>query len=1111
MEKKYLIAFFNLKMKLLTGLFVLAMISTVSAKNNYAQETLFVLNLKNITVENVLSEIENQSEYHFFYNNKKVDVTKKVNINVRSKTIFKVLDQLKEQIFIEYEVIDKQIVITPKKIKESESINEDPVKTIKGIITDIETNEPIPGATVIIKDNNIIGTSSNINGEYSISVPEATVFLVYSCIGMQQQIIEINNRNEINVQLRPEQLALDEIIFVGYGRQIKSELTGSIVKVNTENLNEIPVQSVESTLQEKTAGVFIGQSSGRLGEGISIQVRGASSISASNQPLFVVDGVPIINQNLSNSSNHPTNPLSNMDLNNIETLQILKDASAAAIYGSRASNGVVIITTKKGKEGKTKFTANISKGWSQPTNKLEFLNGDQYMELLNESYDNAADESGNLWGQSKVGWFDSNASGWREANNYNWHDESFQDAQSTNMNLTASGGNEKVTYFTGISYTNQDGILVGNHYDRFNGNLNLTVNATDKISYGMSSSFTRGSLDRLPQDDAFSNPMQLVAQPTVTPIIDPATGEYNSNTLYYNALTSTIHASENTVTNHGIGNIFANIEILPGLTYRSEFGYDLLNQEERNHWGSKTNTGSPSGQALSRDVRVFNYNLNNFATYNLSFKDQSTIEFVAGMSYQESDLEYLSLTGKNLSNDYFKTVGAASEVVNYDGYGESYSYISYFGRSNIKLKEKYLISVSGRVDGSSRFGSNNKYALFPSASLGWIISRENFLEDNKIISFLKIRGSYGETGNSEIDNSASLGSYESSNYAGTAGIKPLRLESPDLKWETTTQYDIGIDFGFLNNRISGEIDYYYKHTTDLLLNRTLPAMSGYLSVIENVGELENRGFEFSLNSSNLKGKFQWNTNFNISFNKNKVININGTDIISTWPGVNRVREGEEIGVFVMRKYAGVDPQTGSAQYYVSAGSDELTTDYNAAEVQVVGSPSPDFSGGITNSLKYLNFDLSFLFSFVYGNEIYNNSGQYYSNNMDWFDNQTVDQLNRWQNPGDITNVPRAQIGSANGTGVSSRWLEDGSYLRLKNISLGYNIPKNYTSKLNISKCRVYLSIQNLFTFTNYGGWDPEVNYAGTGRSTQDNNIIQGVAYYTVPQAKTFMIGLKMEF
>ncbi len=1076
------------------------------------QDTLLNLNFKDASLENVLKEIETQSEYRFFYNTKKIDVSQKISITANSITIFEVLNQLKEQTLINFEIVDKQIVLTYlEKVNEASSLKPDSIITIKGLVTDFETNEPIPGVTVITQENNISGTATDINGEYSISVSKLTIALVFSCVGMKQQTIDINNETEINVQLRPEQLKLDEIIIIGYGSQIKSELTGSIVKVNTENLNEIPVHSIESALQGKTSGIFIQQSSGRLGEDISIQVRGASSISASNQPLFVIDGVPIINQDIANSNNHPTNPLSNIDFNNIESLQILKDASAAAIYGSRASNGVVIITTKTGKTGKTKFAANLSRGWSQPTNKMEFLSSVQYLELLNESYDNAADNMGYFEGLSKEEWFDSKVNGWREEGNYNWQNKSFQDAQSINMNLNASGGNEKITYYTGISYTNKDGILLGNHYDRYNGNLNLSVNTTEKISFGMSNSFTHSSLDRLPNDDAFANPMQLVAMPSVTPFIDPSTGEYNSNTLYYNALISSVHANENTVTNHGIGNIYANIEIFSNLSFRSEFGYDLLNQEERNYWGSQTNTGTPSGKILSRDVRVLNYNLNNYFSYKLNFQDIHNIELVAGMSYQESDLDFFSLYGKNLSNDYFHVVSAASEVLEYSGYGEAYSYISYFGRSNIKLNNKYLISLSGRIDESSRFGANNKYAFFPAISAGWIMSKEKILEKNKIVSFLKIRGSYGVTGNSEISNYASLGLYETSNYAGISGLKPLRLESLDLKWETTTQYDIGLDFGFLNNRISGEIDYYYKLTTDLLLNRTLPAMSGYLSVMENVGKLENSGFEFALNSSNLSGKFQWNTNFNIAFNENKVLNVNGTDIISEWPAINRVREGEEIGVFIMRKYAGVDPQTGDALYYISADNNLTTSDYNLAELQIVGSPNPDFIGGITNNFKYNNIDLSFLFSFVYGNEIFNYSGRYYSNNMNWFDNQTLDQLNRWQNPGDITDIPRAELSSANGSGVSSRWLQDGSYLRLKNITLGYNFPGNYISKIKLEKFRIYLSVQNLLTFTKYDGWDPEVNLLGLGRSTQNKNIIKGVAYYTVPQAKTFMIGLKIEF
>ena len=422
----------------------------------------------------------------------------------------------------------------------------------------------------------------------------------------------------------------------------------------------------------------------------------------------------------------------------------------------------------------------------------------------------------------------------------------------------------------------------------------------------------------------------------------------------------------------------------------------------------------------------------------------------------------------------------------------------------------YLFSLSGRIDGFSRFGIDNRYGFFPAASAGWIISEEKFMEGIKnVLSYLKLRASYGITGNSGIPDYAHLALFTGVNYAGRNALQPTQLQSRELGWENTAQTDIGLDFGLFNNRITGELDVYYKKTTDLLLFRTLPATSGFTGVWSNIGELENKGLEFALHSNNFVGSFKWTTDFNIAFNKNKILDISGPEI--TPNSLNYVIEGQPIGVFKMRKYAGVDPDNGDALYYINDESNATTNNYNQAGDLIVGSPNPDFTGGLNNYMEYKGIDLNILLSFVYGNEVYNGGGIYQSANASWFDNQTTDQMDRWQNPGDITDVPQARLGESNGSKNSSRYLSDASYLRIRNISMGYNIPTSLISKIKLSNMRVYVGVQNVYTLTKYKGWDPEVNYTGTGRSTQNTNIIQGYDFYTAPQARTYTLGINLSF
>ncbi|MHC1778303.1 MAG: TonB-dependent receptor [Lentimicrobium sp.] len=1077
----------------------------------YSQNNLINLRLKNATFAQAINDISAQSNLLFLFSNDEVNLEEKITLEIKNATLDEALKKVLVNTNLEYKIVENYIVLSPSATKKVRAFERDspPVqRIIRGTVTNAEDGQPIPGVNVYVKGTTI-GTATDINGKYELDIPENAQVLVFSLIGMKVEEVAIGKRYEINIALVQQQIGLEELVVVGYGTQIKRDLTGSIGKVDVSELRSFTAPAFETVLQGQTAGVQVQQGSGKLGEAIMMRIRGASSVSASNRPLYVVDGVPITTENQGDLNNQPTNPLTDINFNDIESIQVLKDASAAAIYGSRASNGVVLITTKKGVSGKTNYLLNYTFGINQPSHLREWCNREEYLELIDESLNNSVDENGLIWGWKTPDELkDVYIPGWRDGTDTDWQKEAFQQGFLQKVNLSASGGSDKTRFYTGITYDDQNGILIGNNIRKISGRLNLDQQASEHVSFGINLNMVQTMLDRIVEDNAFANPIQLVAIPSAQPVIDPETGEYNTNTVYYNSLIDYRDAQNKTRVFRTFANIYGQVELSKSISFRSEFGTDILLQHENNYYGRNTNWGKPAGLCINREVSVYNYNTNNYFSFDKAWKDTHSLNVVAGMSFQNSNSRGTSMEGRGFISDDFKNMSSAAEITSYAGWGYGNSYLSYFSRANYKLKDKYLLSLSGRVDGASRFGNDNRYGFFPAASLGWIMSEEQFLKESGSISFMKLRFSIGKTGNSEIGNYAALGLYDGVNYVGITGLTPSQLQNPELSWEETTQSDFGIDFGFFKDRLSGQVDFYYKNTTDMLLYRSLPATSGYTEVIKNVGSLENRGIEFSLKSHNTTRALKWTTEFNIAFNKNKVLSIDGPEIAY---GVNYVIEGDEIGVFKLAEYAGVHPMTGDALFYRNDGSGLTTNNYNEARPVVAGSPNPDFIGGLTNVFIYNQFDLNILMSFVYGNKIYMSGDRYLSSNAESWDNQSLDQLDRWQQPGDFTEVPQARFDTRNGSQHSTRYLKDGSYLRIRNISLGYNLSKQTTQKLRLNKVRLYISGQNLLTFTKYPGFDPEVNSMSAGASTQAYNVSLGVDFFTAPQMRSLICGIEVNF
>ena len=1000
------------------------------------------------------------------------------------------------------------------------------VISISGRVTD-ESGETLVGANVLLKGTSI-GTATDVAGNYVLDVSNLTGTLVFSYIGYLSQEVPINNRQVINVALMPDVTALQEIQIVGYGTQAKAEVTSAIASVSSEEIKDMPLVGLDQALQGRAAGVQVTNNSGAPGGGVTIRIRGTSSLGAGNEPLYVVDGVPINNTQTFNqqTGEERINGMSNINPADIESIEILKDAASTSIYGARAANGVVLINTKRGKAGKAQINLNTWYGFSQVTNRYDLLGASDFAVLVNEGLASVGEAP--VFTQEFID---------NPTVDTDWQSEIFRTAPTANVNLSTSGGSEKTRYMLSLGYMDQQGVIIESRFKRYNLRINLDQKINDKFKIGNSLAVSYTNNNRLrntgearsnggEQNFLFGSPVLTTAhaRSPATPVRDPASGDYSFDPLapwFPNpvAMAEAQDIHNNTV--RVIGNVFAEWEIIRGLRFRTQLGTDIRYENE--DFFMPPFPGQRQGNGTGRaSVRGFNETLwltENYLTYDFKLGNGHNFQALAGASFQESQWESSFSYVAGFESDRIRTLNGGAQILSSTSDAQSWGIASYFGRLNYNFNEKYLLSFNYRVDGSSRFGANNQYGHFPSASVGWNVIEEDFMAGIRTISNLKLRASYGITGNQEIGNYSHLGTLGvgggtnfGRNYLNRLGAVVNNIPNDDFSWEQTSQFNAGVDVAFLNNRVSVTADYYVKTTTDLLLAIPLPRTSGFAASLTNIGEMENKGLELAVNTINVDGEFTWRSNLNVSMNRNKVISLVGDQDIRVRETI--VREGHPISFYLFEREKYVDPATGLTLIVDQDESGGVPDDLDR---KMTGSPLPKHIGGFTNEFTYKGFDLNIFFQWSYGNKIFNNTRKWMEE-MRREDNSTIGYNatreafdNRWRQPGDQTEYVGVfyDLRNRNHFLPHNGWLEDGSYLRLKTLTLGYNFPASFNDRLKISNARIYFSSNNLLTFTSYKGYDPEVSHftsEGLG-----GNVATGYDFGTFPQPKTFVMGVNLSF
>lgn len=1026
--------------------------------------------------------------------------------------------------------------------------------SVTGSVVSAEGQQPLQGVQVSIPALNVTAVTDERGRFLLTGVPAGTQTLRVSLIGYRQATREVTigtSPVNVTIELDTDPLLLDQLVVVGYGTQRRANLAGAQASLRPETVEEIPVTSVNQVMQGRLAGVQVVQNSGTPGAAMTVRVRGSSSISGGNEPLYVIDGVPMVQGNFSAFSygfgGQGIDAVNDLNPSEVESIEILKDASAAAIYGSRASNGVVLITTKRGQTDRAEINVNGYYGTQEDWRRVDMLNADQYFLIQNEGWTNAY---GDPAAEGVDEWFCYEDEGdcyneYPTGVDTDWLNQVMRTAPMSNIDASVRGGSERVRYFVSGSSLLQEGVIKSMGYQRLNGRMNLDYNPFDRLSIGTNIALARSITDRAQSDNTIIGPFaNALANPPVEPVFTEDGEYYDTQYLNPVGINNETFAEERGV--RIMGNAFASYDLFPGISVRGSVGLDQLTMRSRTYESPLfSSSAALGGYAQSGNTYTSKLTYEGTANYARLFGERHEVSGVVGTSIEENMREFAYVEGSNFPTEDFRYLESAANIDDGTSERSDWGLTSFFGRLSYTFDDRITTTFNVRRDGSSRFGTDNRYGTFPSASIMYRIGNEPFMQNQNIIGNLALRASYGVTGNQQsLGNFASRGLFGGGqNYMGEPGISPSQLANPELKWEKTAQLNIGTDFSVFNERLALVIDYYEKKTDDLLVARDVPRTTGFSSIWSNVGSMENKGVEVAATLRILEpaapGGFSWSTTANLAHNSNEVTGlfaIEGEEPQPISSGfVSRVDVNEPLGFFYGYRTAGLFQE---ADEICFGATGETSADRNArcaaaglafqssgtgpgdirfvdvngdgaitAEDQTkIGNPWPDFEGGITNNLAFAGFDLSAFVQFSVGNEIFNGNRLYSDAYGYYADNHTTRALDRWTPENPNTIEPRAHADDPNNNQRSSdRFVEDGTFWRLKNVVLGYTLPSSWADRIGYRTARIYFQGQNLLTRTDYSGFDPEVNYGG------QSSITRGTDFYTLPQARTITFGFNLGF
>ena len=1094
-------------------LFLTVVLSAVCATASAQRVT---LDMQNAKLEKVLGQITQQTGLVFNYTRPTINPDKRVSVSVKQAELESVLRQLFDADGIVYEIKDGKVYLADRK----GGVNPPPAlsaarQRYAGRIVDAAGN-PVVGASVVIRGSTT-GVSSDIDGRFAIEAREGEVLSV-SFVGYTPQTITLGAKTMLTLTLREDTSELEEVVVVGYGTQRRSLVTSAISKVQMNESNMRQVASPTQLLSGRVAGVTTSTGSGNLGSGERMVIRGSSSLSAGNEPLYVIDGIPITNTNANLVDfGEDMSSLATLNISDIESIEVLKDAASAAIYGSRANNGVIVITTKSGKEGKSEVHLNFNTGVTRFANvgKIKMADSGLYVRDFNEGVDNYNRQYGYKPGDSGFKKHIQNPFG--TLPDTDWMDLILQTGTFYNGDVSFSGGNVKTRYYVGANYNHQTGVIRTNKMEKMNFKVKISHEFTPWLEVGANVSGNYIKNHQIPGANSGTTIIGRSIQQRPFDRPYKPNGDYyvggTDELVFHNPMQILDEETAYIENMRYLGNFYATFKYKDKFAFKSSVNTDITQIYDYTYYNENHPYGKGVGRIVDYNRTIKNILVENFATYNDKFGDFS-LSAMLGHSFQKVTTRSAKLDGSGFPSPSFDVVGVASSLDAYSGSLSNYAMESYFGRATFSYKDRYVLTATLRTDGSSKFARDNRWGWFPSVSLGWNISKENFMKDSD--TELKFRVSYGKTGTQEGIGSYAYQALMSGgyNYGNGSGIAVSTFGNRDLTWEKADQFDAGFDITLFKGRVNIMADAYYKKTKDLLYSTPIHSTTGVTSIISNIGSMRNIGAELTINTHFNFGPLSWLSQFNIATNRNKLTELLGDDKpISI--GANRALQvGKEVGAFYLFIMDGIyqyDGEVPAEQYAQGIRAGDVkwrdvddNNLINDNDRQVIGSSNPYFSGGWNNTFRYKGVSLDVFFTYMYGNDVYaawkiNTSKLGHKNGV-----LAEEARNRWTGPGSTDLHPRSVSGDTNNTRNSDRWLEDGSFLRLRSLTLSYTFPEKISRRLAMKSLRVYFQGDNLWLATRYSGWDPEVS----------NNLdprFMGVDNFSVPQPRMFCFGLNVTF